>query len=90
MLTVPLLETRHIQAALKSGFKYLHLGMVRVGLNALHRKGQSAFVFSTLLDNRWSSFTQALIRVVETSLSDGPIQYDIFPDFSVALGDPNV
>lgn len=64
--------------------------MVRVGLNVLHRKGQQAFVFSSLLDNRWSTFTQALIGEIETSISDGPIQYDVFPDFSVALDDPNI
>ena len=52
MMIVPLLEQKHIQAALKSGYKYVHLGMVRVGLNALHRKVQPTFVFSTLLDNR--------------------------------------
>lgn len=55
-----------------------------------HRKGQTAFVFSALLDNRWSSFTKALIGGIETTLSDGPVQYDVFPDFLVALDDPNI
>ena len=90
MLTIPLLESKHIQAALHAGYKYIHMGMVRVGLNALHRKGQPTFVFSALLDNRWMSFTKALIGGIETSLSDGPVQYDVYPDFSVALDDPNI
>lgn len=90
MMTIPMFEIRHIQAARKAGYQYAHLGMVRVGLNALHRKGQKAYVFSALFDNRWSSFTQALIGGIETSLSDGPVQYDVFPDFSVALDDVNI
>ena len=90
MMTVPLLEPKHIQAAIKSGYKYVHLGMVRIGLNALHRKGQPTFVFSALFDNRWTSFTQALIGGIETTMSDGPVQYDVCPDFSVALNDPNI
>lgn len=80
---IPLLEPKHIQAALKSGYKYVHLGMVRVGINALHIKGQKTFV-------RWDSFTKALIGGVETTLSEGPVQYDVFPDFSVALDDPHI
>jgi len=87
---IPLLEPKHIQAALKSGYKYVHLGMVRVGINALHIKGQKTFVFSALLDNRWVSFTKALIGGVQTTLSEGPVQYDVFPDFSVALDDPHI
>ena len=90
MMTISLLEYKHVKAALKAGYQYAHLGMVRIGMNALHRKGQKAYVFSALFDNRWTTFTQAMIGGIETSLSDGPIQYDVFPDFSVALDDPNV
>ena len=90
MLTISLLEDKHIKSALKAGYQYVHLGMVRIGLNALHRKGQKAYVLSALFDNRWTTFTQAMIVGIETSLAEGPVQYDVFPDFSVALDDPNV
>lgn len=31
-----------------------------------------------------------MIRGIETSLSYGPIQYDVFLDFSIAFDDPNI
>lgn len=64
--------------------------MVSVGLNALHRKGQKSYVFSALFDNRWTIFTQDMIGGIEASLSNGPIQYDVYPDFSIALDDPHI
>lgn len=48
MLTIPLIEAKHIKAALKAGYQYAHLGMVKIGLNALNKKGQKACVFSPI------------------------------------------
>lgn len=77
MLTIPLIEAKHIKAALKAGYQYAHLGMVKIGLNALHKKSQKAYAFSALFDNRWTTFTSAMIGGIETSLAEGPVQYDV-------------
>lgn len=90
MMTIPFLESKHIQAAIKSGYGFVHLGMVRIGINAVHRTGRKTFVFSALLDNRWTTFTQAVIGGIEAVLSDGPVQYDVHPNFSVSLKDPHI
>lgn len=63
-----LIEAKHIKAALKAGYQYAHLGMVRIGLNALHKKGQKACVFSPI---------RAIRGGIETSLAEGPVQYDV-------------
>lgn len=48
MLTIPLIEAKHIKAALKAGYQYAHLRMVKIGLNSLNKKGQKACVFSPI------------------------------------------
>lgn len=67
MLTIPLIEAKHIKAALKAGYQYAHLGMVRIGLLCI-KKGQKACVFSPI---------RAIIGGIETSLAEGPVQYDV-------------
>ena len=64
--------------------------MVKIGLSALHRRGLNTHAFCALLDNRWTTFTEALIGGVQTSLSDGPVSFDIYPNFSVSLSDANI
>lgn len=89
MLPVSVLKEEAIKKALSKGFKYAHLGMVRIGLNPLHRQGIKTFAFCCLLDQRWRDFGSAIIGGIQAPLSEGPISFDVYPNFSIALEDPH-
>ena len=90
MMNIPLLSRQDIDNAIKKGYQYMHLGCVKIGINPLHRSGQDVYAFSALFDNRWTSFSKALLGGVEAPLHAGPIVYDARPNFAVSLNDPHI
>jgi len=90
MMKVPLLNIEDIEQAKKQKYKYMHLGAVKIGINPLHRSGQNTYVFSALLDQRWTKFTEALLGGVQAPLNAGPVSFTAFPNFACSLSDPHV
>lgn len=89
MKPLTILSESKIRQAREKGFKFAHLGLVKIGLNALHRQGVKTYAFCCLLDQRWKTFPSALIGGIQTPLSEGPVSFDVYPNFSISLEDPH-
>ena len=64
--------------------------MVQVTIKPLTRKGISAFVLMCLRDARFKNFKDSILGMITASLYDGPIYFSCYPDFTLALDDPNI
>ena len=71
-------------------FSYLHIGMVQVAIKPLTRKGINAFVLMCLCDARFKNFKDSILGMITTSLYDGPVYFNCYPDLTLALDDPNI
>ena len=73
----------------KQGHKFLHIGLVQVEVKPLIREGLNYSILMALRDTRRVRFNDSL-GTIESSLSCGPIHFDCFPNFTVALHDPHI
>jgi hypothetical protein len=58
-----------------------------VGINALVHKGINAFVLCILWDLTHNKFTDSIIGGIAAPLSNGPVYFDCFPNFSTSVTD---
>ncbi|KAG4968231.1 hypothetical protein JHK87_033882 [Glycine soja] len=71
-------------------YKYLHIGCVQVTIKPLIDMGIDAAVLMCLRDIRHNKFEDSLIGTVETSLGQGPIYFNCYPNKTVSLMDKNI
>ena len=71
-------------------FSYLHIGMVQVVIKPLTRKGINASILMCLRDARFKNFKDSILGLITTSLYDGPIYFNCYPDLTLALDDPKI
>jgi hypothetical protein len=89
--TLHLLSEREINSIrAKHQYHYLHFGLIQVAIRSLTRKGLNVSVLACLRDCRNKRFKDSLLGMVEASLSNGPVYFNTFPDFSVSLSDTNI
>lgn len=87
--TIKLLSHKSI-VEYRNKYKYVHLGLVQVGVKPLTKEGLSTSIYLVLRDKRHMNFTDSLLGMVESSLCNGPINFEVFPNFSVSLMDKNI
>lgn len=58
-----------------------------MGINGLVHKGINAFVLCILRDLTHNKFTDSIIGGIVAPLSNGPVYFDCFPNFSVSVTD---
>jgi len=75
---------------LAKGFSFLHIGLVQVAVKPLTRKGINAFVLLCLRDARFKDFHTSFLGMITSSLFDGPVYFNCYPDLTLALDDPNI
>ena len=56
----------------------------------LFRLGMGALVLLVLRDARHTNFQNSILAMAETNISNGPIYFNCYPNFSVGLFDPNI
>ena len=71
-------------------FSYLHIGLVQVAVKPLTRKGINSSVLMCLRDARFKNFSDSILGMITTSLYDGLVYFDYYPDIFLALDDPNI
>ncbi|KAH1212678.1 polyprotein [Glycine max] len=71
-------------------YKYLHIDCVQVAIKPLIDIGIDATVLMCLRDIRHNKFEDSLIGTVETSLGQGPIYFNCYPNKTVSLMDRNI
>ena len=68
----------------------MHIGLVQVAVKSLTRKGINASVLICLRDARFKNFKDSILGMITTSLYDGPIYFNCYPDITLTLDDPNI
>lgn len=71
-------------------FKYIHIGLVQIAFKPLTLLGQDTSIQCTLRDGRCLNWRASLMGAIETSLSHGPVYFDIYPNLSVSMTDANL
>ncbi|KAK2991115.1 hypothetical protein RJ640_029398, partial [Escallonia rubra] len=61
-----------------------------IGITSLTKEGLDTHVWAALRDDRHLSFDDSLLGMVETSLCNGPMYFNCYPNFSVSLSDPHI
>lgn len=69
----------------KRWYKYLHLGLVQISVKPLNEEGLNESVVVCLADGRFIKMMGGVLGMVEASLSDGPVYFNCFPNYSVPL-----
>lgn len=74
----------------KQKYKFLHLGMIQVGLKPTTRDGLDTYALISVRDKRHKKFKDSLLGVVETSLMAGPVHFSCVPNLTLSLSDPTL
>jgi hypothetical protein len=69
------------------GFRFIHLGLIQVGIKPLTRQGVNASVLLRLLDARFTNENQVRLGMVEANISQGPISFNVNSDLTLSLDD---
>ncbi|KAI5327771.1 hypothetical protein L3X38_027167 [Prunus dulcis] len=62
----------------------------QVAVKPLTRLGLKASILLCLRDARFTEFSDSTLGVIESSLCNGPVHFDCYPDFTVSLSDPHI
>ena len=68
-------------------YKFIHLGLIQVGIKPLTRRGINPVVLLRLLDGQFTDHQQALLGMVEANISKSPIHFNVNPDLTISLDD---
>jgi hypothetical protein len=88
--TFQLFNKRFVNASLAKDYKFMHVGSVQVAVKPLTRLGINAFVLLCLRDARFINFRTSILGMIQSSLFNGPIHFDVFPNLTLALNDIHV
>ncbi|GAV90380.1 MP domain-containing protein, partial [Cephalotus follicularis] len=86
---IQLLNEKTIKELAKN-FKYIHFALVQVTIKPLTRQGLNTSILACLRDARLLNFYDSLIGAIETSLCNGPVYFDGYPDLTISLTDKNI
>ena len=87
--TIQLLNRDDIDKNIKN-FSFINFGLVQVVVKLLTRQGLNTSVFLCLRDSRFKIYKDALLGMVDTSLFQGLIYFNCYPNFVVSLTDETV
>ena len=85
-----MLSPAAVKAHREKDHKFLHIGLVQVGVKPLIREGLNNSILMALRDTRHVRFNDSLLGTMESSLSGRPVHFDCFPNLTVALDDPHI
>ncbi|KAG7987181.1 hypothetical protein I3843_03G120200 [Carya illinoinensis] len=85
-----LFEKKTIKSFQEKGYKFMHIASVQIAVVPLVRKGINACVLLCLCDGRHLNYNNSILGIIQTSIIDGPIHFNCYPDLTVDLFDKNV
>ena len=71
-------------------YAFLQVGLVQVVVKPLTREALNTSVSLCLRDDRHLRFNDSLPRMMETSLHNGPIYFNCYPNLALNLSDRNI
>ncbi|KAG7578924.1 Viral movement protein [Arabidopsis thaliana x Arabidopsis arenosa] len=72
------------------GYTHLQYGAIRLALTLHGRKGLPVVARVALLDTRYREYQHACIETIQTTLNAGTAFVTLYPNFNVALEDPQI
>ncbi|KAL4348076.1 hypothetical protein GQ457_17G016990 [Hibiscus cannabinus] len=75
---------------IEAGYSHIHFGAIRLALNYHGAEGKPIVARIALLDTRFLKYQDACIGTVEATMNNGLVMVTLFPDFTMALVDPNL
>jgi len=88
--TIQLLSQKSLQKHLARNYKYIHIGLVQVGIKPLTKKGLNTSILAVLRDARFQNFQDSLLSSIESSLCSGQVSFDCYPNLTISLKDKNI
>jgi len=83
--TIQLLSQKSLQKHLARNYKYIHVGLVQVGIKPLTKKGKNTFILAVLRDARFQNFQDSLLSSIEFSLCSDLVSFDCYPNITISL-----
>ncbi|KAK5832181.1 hypothetical protein PVK06_015981 [Gossypium arboreum] len=74
----------------REGYTHIHFGAIRLALNYHGIVGKPVVARIALLDSRYLDYQNACITTIEATLNSGLVMVTLFPNFTIALADPNL
>ena len=71
-------------------FNYIHIGLVQVAIKPLFRLGLDIPIFVCLRDARSTKFTDSILNMIDSNLTNGPVYFNHYPNFSMNINDPSI
>ena len=68
----------------------MHIGLVQVTVKPLTRKGINASMLLCLRDAKYKDFHISFLGMITSSLFDGLVYFNCYPDLTLVLDDPNI
>ena len=81
---------KFVNDSLAKGYKYLHIGSGQVVVKPLTRLGINASMLLCLRDARFLNFRISILGMIQFSLFNDSIHFDVFPNLTLALDDINI
>ncbi|KAL4333562.1 hypothetical protein GQ457_07G041620 [Hibiscus cannabinus] len=73
-----------------AGYSHIHFGAIRLALSYHGSEGKPVVARIALLDTRYLKYQDACIGTVEATMNSGLVMVTFFPNFIMALQDPNL
>jgi hypothetical protein len=88
--TFQLFNKRFVNDSKNKEYKFLHVGSVQVAVKPLTRLGINASVLLCLRDARFINFRTSILGMIQSSLFNGLVHFDVFPNLTLSLDDINI
>jgi hypothetical protein len=85
-----LFNKKFVNDSLAKVYKLLDIGYVQVAVKSLTILGINASMLLCLRDVRFLNFRISILSMIQSSLFNGPIHFDVFPNLTLALDDINI
>ena len=71
-------------------YNYLHIGLVQIAFKPLTLQGLPESFLAVLRDARNRNWKQSLMGIIQTSLTNGPVYFNVYPNLQLSLSDVNI
>jgi len=88
--TIQLLSKKSVQKHQDCNYKYIHIGLVQIGIKPFTKEGLNTSILAVLRDARFQNFQDFLLSSIESNLCNGPISFDCYPNHTISLKDWNI
>ncbi|KAH1122498.1 hypothetical protein J1N35_005658 [Gossypium stocksii] len=75
---------------IQAGYSHIHFGSIHLALNYHGVEGKPVEARIAILNSRYLEYQHAFIATIEASLNSSLVMVTLFPNFTMALADPNL